>query len=381
MRNLTRASGALAILLASSLCRAETRLAATPPMGWNGWNSFGDRVDDFVVRAEADAMVSSGMKAAGYEYVNLDDGWQGVRDRAGSLRPNAKFPDMKALADYVHARGLKLGIYSSPGPTTCAGYAGSYGHEEEDARSIAAWGFDYLKYDWCSGDAVYERKDMLAAFAKMGEALRRTGRPIVYSLCEYGVERVWQWGQSVGAQLWRTTDDISPHFNRISFLALQQGGLERFAGPGHWNDPDMLEIGNGDLGDEEARAQMSLWSLLAAPLLAGNDLTRMRGNVRDILTNREVIAIDQDALGKQGKRVAQEGPLVVWMKPLASGAMAVGLFNMGSGTAPITVTLADLGLGREATVRDVWTKTDMGLVTDRYTTLVAEHGVALIVMR
>jgi alpha-galactosidase len=350
-------------------------------MGWNGWNSFGDRVDDFIVRAEADAMVFSGMKAAGYSYINLDDGWQGTRDESGVIHANKKFSDMKALADYVHGKGLALGIYSSPGPTTCAGYEGSYGHEEEDARTYAAWGIDYLKYDWCSGDSVYRSSEMKGAFAKMGEALRRTGRPIVYSLCQYGQSRVWQWGPSVGAQLWRTTEDISPWFARIAFLGSVQGGLERFAGPGHWNDPDMLEIGNGQLTDDEARMQLSLWSLLAAPLLAGNDLTRMRANIQAILTNKDVLAIDQDALGKQGTRVAFEGPLEVWMKPLASGAKAVGLFNLGAGPAPVTVQWKDIGAGRDATVFDVWSGTDLGRVTKSYTALVPEHGVALIVVK
>jgi alpha-galactosidase len=382
MRSVSGACSIAAVLLASSISRADPpRLAPTPPMGWNGWNSFTDRVDDFIVRAEVDAMVSSGMKAAGYEYVNLDDGWEGTRDASGVIVPNHKFPDMKALADYVHGRGLKLGIYSSPGPRTCARYEGSYGHEDEDARTYAAWGIDYVKYDWCSGGAVYERTEMMKAFARMGDALRRTGRPMVYSLCQYGVDRVWRWGPLVGAQLWRTTDDIADSFGRISFVASVQNGLEKFAGPGHWNDPDMLEIGNGGLTDDEARMQMSLWSLLAAPLIAGNDLTRMRANVQAILTDREVIAIDQDAAGQQGFRVAEEGPLQVWMKPLAGGAKAVGLFNLGVGPAPITVEWKDLGLGRAATVRDVWSKTDMGQLKKSYTALVAEHAVALIVVR
>jgi alpha-galactosidase len=369
------------ILFATTLVRAEPpRLAPTPPMGWNGWNSFGDHVDDFIIRAEADAIVSSGMKAAGYLYVNLDDGWEGERDERGAIRANAKFPDMKALADYVHARGLRLGIYSSPGPETCAGYAGSYGHEEDDARTYAAWGVDYLKYDWCSADSVYTTEEMPAAYARMGQALRRTGRPIVYSLCQYGQARVWQWGPSVGAQLWRTTEDISPYFARITFLGSIEAGLERFAGPGRWNDPDMLEIGNGELTDDEAELQMTLWSLLAAPLLAGNDVTRMRANVARILTQREVIAIDQDPAGRQGTRVSQEGPLEVWMKPLASGAKAVGLINLGVGVAPITVRWSDIGVAHEVTVRDVWTATNLGLVASGYTTRVAEHGVALIVV-
>ncbi|HXZ20538.1 MAG TPA: glycoside hydrolase family 27 protein, partial [Candidatus Acidoferrales bacterium] len=242
---------------------ATSQLALTPPMGWNSWNHFECKVSDAVVRAAADAILSSGMKSVGYQYVNIDDCWQGRRDAQGNIQPNERFPDMTALAAYVHSKGLKLGIYSSPGPKTCAGYEGSFGHEEQDAQTYARWGVDYLKYDWCSATG-----DERAAYTKMHDALVRTGRPIVFSLCQYGWQSVWTWGASVGGNLWRTTDDISDNYDRMSVLGFSQNGLERFAGPGHWNDPDMLEIGNGGMKDDEYRTHMSLWCLLAAPLIA-----------------------------------------------------------------------------------------------------------------
>jgi alpha-galactosidase len=351
-------------------------------MGWNGWNAFGNRVDDFMVRAEADAMVTLGMQAAGYEYVIVDDGWQGVRDAQGHMHPNpAKFPDMKALADYVHHKGLKFGIYSSPGPTTCANFQGSYQHEAEDAETFAGWGVDYLKYDWCGAGDVYSVSDMPMVYRKMGDILRHASRPIVYSICQYGAGEVWRWGASTGAELWRTTMDTSPSFSRISFLASIQVGLEKYAGPGHWNDPDMLEVGNGELSDDEGRVQMTFWSLLAAPLIAGNDVTRMRSNVAAILTDREVIAVDQDPLGRQGSRVSQEGPLEIWARPLAGGGEAVGLFNLGEGDVQMTLRLADVGSHRPARVRDLWSKQDLGVVHDSLTTDVREHGVVLLVLR
>ncbi len=241
------------------------------------------------------------MKDAGYTYINIDDCWQGKRDAQGNIQGNEKFPDMKALADYVHSKGLKIGIYSSPGPKTCAGYEGSYQHEEQDARTYAAWGFDYLKYDWCSADKVYQNSDMPAVYKKMGDALKATGRPIVFSLCQYGVIGVWTWGPQSGGNLWRTSGDISANYESILALGFAQNpGLEKFAGPGHWNDPDMLEVGNGKLTMDENRLHFSLWAMLAAPLLAGNDLAHMNPDVLGVLTNQEVIAVDQDPLGRTG---------------------------------------------------------------------------------
>ena len=282
---------------------AYNGLAKTPPMGWNSWNKFNRKVSDEVVRGVADAMVSNGMRDAGYVYVNIDDTWQGDRDADGNIRANKKFPDMKGLADYVHSKGLKLGIYSSPGPNTCAGYEGSYGHEQQDARTYAAWGIDYLKYDWCGARSLYKDDAMQPLYQMMGEALQATGRPIVYSLCQYGREEVWKWGPDVGGNLWRTTGDISDNWASMTKIAFSQSDLAPYAGPGHWNDPDMLEIGNTGMTDIEYRSHMSLWAMLAAPLIAGNDVRDMPPAVRDILLNREVIAVDQDLDGKQGQRV------------------------------------------------------------------------------
>src|SRR3954447_24776872 len=246
-------------------------LAQTPPMGWNSWNKFAGKVDDPGVRAAADAMASNGMKEAGYTYINIDDTWQGERDAQGNIQTNKKFPDMKALADYVHSKGLKIGIYSSPGPNTCAGYLGSYGHELQDAKTYAAWGMDYLKYDWCGAGSMYKNEEMQPLYQKMGDALHSVGRPIVYSLCQYGNADVWKWGPDVGGNLWRTTGDIKDTWESMAKIGFDQNDLAPYAGPGHWNDPDMLEIGNEGMTETEYRTHMSLWALLASPLLAGND--------------------------------------------------------------------------------------------------------------
>ncbi len=318
------------------------------------------------------------MKAVGYVYVNIDDTWEGERDAQGIIHTNSKFPDMKALADYVHSKGLKLGIYSSPGPQTCAGFEGSYRHEEQDAQTYAAWGIDYLKYDWCSAEKVYKPSEMPAAYKKMHVALQRTGRPIVYSLCQYGMERVWTWGASMGGNLWRTTDDIRDNYYIMAQFGFGQNGLERFAGPGHWNDPDMLEIGNGGMNDDEYRTHMSLWCLLAAPLLAGNDLTKMMPATLALLSNPEIIAVDQDPAGIQGHRVSQEGELEVWVKPLADGSKAVGLFNRGWGPMPVTVRFADVSAPESATLRDLWARTNLGTFRESYSAMVPQHGVVII---
>jgi alpha-galactosidase len=354
-------------------------LAKTPPMGWNSWNKFHRNVDDKAVRGMADAMASNGMKEAGYVYVNIDDTWQGTRDANGVLQPNEKFPDMKALADYVHSKGLKIGIYSSPGPKTCANYEGSFGHEEQDAKMWAAWGFDYLKYDWCSASQVYDVKSLPAVYARMGEALLKSGRSIVYSLCQYGWQDVGEWGAKAGGNLWRTTGDISDRWQSMMHLGFElQPGREKYAAVGHWNDPDMLEIGNGGMTDEEYRTHMSLWCLLAAPLLAGNDLRDMKQEIHDILTNREVVAIDQDPKGVEGVRVAKNGDLEVWEKPLHDGSHAVGLFNLGATPATVTANFSDLKLSGSHAVRDLWAHADRGKVKDRFEAAVPSHGVVLV---
>src|SRR3984957_20322738 len=290
-------------------------IAATPPMGWNSWNHFAGKVDDASVRAAAEAMVSSGMRDAGYVYVNIDDTWEGERDGQGRIQANSKFPDMKALADFVHSKGLKLGIYSSPGALTCAKYAGSLGHEVQDAQTYAAWGIDYLKYDLCglrvemkaAPNPEAAHKIMFDAYVKMRDALRSTGRPIVYSLCQYGEDAVWEWGPEVGGNLWRTTGDITDKYARMAEIGFSQAGLARFAGPGHWNDPDMLEVGNGGMTADEYRTHLSLWALLRAPLLAGNDLRTMTDETKSILMNKEVIAVDQDPAGLTVHRMTPQG--------------------------------------------------------------------------
>ncbi len=352
-------------------------LALTPPMGWNSWNKFAGRIDDKTVREIADAMVTSGMRDAGYVYVNIDDTWEGERAADGALQTNSKFPDMKGLADYVHAKGLKLGIYSGPGYKTCAGFEGSYLHEEQDARTWAMWGIDYLKYDWCSASAVYHRDDMQPAYQKLALALRATGRPIIFSLCQYGWLNVGEWGAAAGGNLWRTTGDISDRWDSMSRIGFGQNGREKYAGPGHWNDPDMLEIGNGGMTDTEYRTHMSLWSILAAPLLAGNDVRVMTAAARDIMNNREVIAIDQDKLGQQGFRVRQDGDLEVWKKPLADG-VAVGLFNRGSATAQIKVTWAEIGIDKSnPIVRDLWEHKDVQSPNE-FSAEVPSHGAVML---
>ncbi len=380
MRRMAAVLGPALILFygACLLPAQEPQLVRTPPMGWNSWNRFHRDITDAIVRAQAGAMVSSGMKAAGYVYVNIDDTWEGERDARGFIQSNSKFPDMKALAGYVHSKGLKLGIYSSPGPKTCAGYEGSYGHEEQDAQQYAAWEIDYLKYDWCSARKVYQPSQMQAAYLKMRKALESTGRPIVYSLCQYGMDRVWAWGANVGGNLWRTTGDINATYSSLAYIGFGQNGLERFAGPGHWNDPDMLEVGNGKLSDDENRTHMSLWAILAAPLLAGNDLTDMTAATVAILTNPELIAVDQDAGGIQGHRVSQEGPLEVWVKPLSDRSKAVGLFNRGESSNMMSVRFRDIGARKRAAVRDLWALKDLGSFEENYSAEVPRHGVVMI---
>jgi alpha-galactosidase len=360
----------------------DRRLAFTPPMGWNGVNFFGNNsLTEAMVRAQAHTMATNGMKAAGYRYVNLDASWDGgaARDLRGDIIPNSRFPDMKALGDYIHSLGLKFGVYSTPGPAGCGGgFTGSYMHELQDARTFASWGVDYLKYDYCDAASVYPANQMRAVYRKMSEALRSTSRPIVFSLCQYGLQQVWRWGASVGGNLWRTTDDDSNNYTRMSYVGFEQNGLERFAGPGHWDDPDMLEIGNGVLTVDEEKTQMSLWCILAAPLLAGNDLTTMSPQTLAILTNREVINVDQDPNGIQGRRVAEEGPLEVWMKPLADGSKAVGLFNRETGEAPITVNFSDISVQGAARVRDLWRHKDLGIFRSSFTATASSHGVIMI---
>ncbi|MGO8815369.1 MAG: glycoside hydrolase family 27 protein [Terriglobia bacterium] len=359
----------------------DNGLARTPPMGWNSWNKFAGKVTDADVRGMADAMATSGMKDAGYMYINIDDTWEAGRDAQGNITTNKKFPDMKALADYVHSKGLKIGLYSGPGPKTCAGYEGSYGHEQQDANTYAAWGFDYLKYDWCSAGEIYKPQDMQAVYQKMGDALQKTGRPIVFSLCQYGLDDVWKWGPKVGGNSWRTTGDISDQWKSMDEIGFKQFAIASYIGPGRWNDPDMLEIGNGGMTADEYRTHMSLWSLLAAPLLAGNDLRTMSDETKSILMNKEVIAIDQDPEAHPVKKISEQGALVVAVRPLKGKTWAVGLFNRGDAPAKMSVAWSDLGLHGKLNVRDLWAHKDVGKVADQFSADVPSHGVVLTTVK
>jgi alpha-galactosidase len=372
-------------------------LATTPPMGWNSWNRFGCTVDEKLIRETADAMVSSGMKKAGYQYVNIDDCWQGERDELGFLRPDSnRFPSgMKALVDYVHSRGLKLGIYSDAGSKTCAGRPGSRGREYQDALTFARWGIDYLKYDWCETEGLSAE----AAYTTMRNALFAAGRPIVLSICEWGDNQPWKWGKAIG-HLWRTTGDISPcwdcevgHGNWSSWGILRildkQAALRVFAGPGHWNDPDMLEVGNG-MTEAEDRAHFSMWSMLAAPLIAGNDLRDMTEATARILTNEEVVAVDQDALGIQGFRYLDDRGLEIWFKPLDGGSWAMCVLNRGGAPRPLRFdwgkeAVVDDFSGRRANfdstvyrIRDLWTKRHLSSTREALSVDVPDHDVLMV---
>jgi alpha-galactosidase len=353
-------------------------LAATPSMGWNSWNKFRTRIDDKTIREIADAMAANGMKDAGFQYVNIDDGWQWKRDESGRILPNPNFPDMKALSAYVHAKGLKLGIYSSPGPRTCGGFEGSYGHEEQDAKTFAAWNIDYLKYDWCSASRVWKDDDMRAAYQKMGDALQKSGRKIVYSLCQYGRANAGEWGPLSGGNLWRTTGDISDNWRSMSQIGFSQSDLAKFTRPGWWPDPDMLEVGNGGMSATEYRTHFTLWSMIAAPLIAGNDLRNMTPEIKALLTNKEVIEVDQDRLGKGGQRIAQNGDTEVWSKPLEHGEYAVAFFNRGENQSEVSISWAAIPFGDKAHVRDLWTHEDLGSVATGFAAKVAPHGAVLI---
>jgi alpha-galactosidase len=376
----------LSLLAAPSLLAAQDKsLASTPPMGWNSWNKFACNVNEDMIRQMADAMVKSGMKDAGYQYIVIDDCWQVERDPSGNIVPDAKhFPaGIKALADYIHSRGLKFGIYSDAGTMTCAKRPGSLGHEYQDALQYAAWNVDYLKYDWCNTST----QDAKAAYALIRNALNSTGRPIVLSICEWGTAKPWLWGKTVGGNLWRTTGDISDKWETkekdslgmLDILDLQNG-IESYAGPGHWNDPDMLEVGNGGMTTDEYRAHFSLWSVLAAPLIAGNDLRDMKPEIHDILTNKEVIAVNQDPLGSEGRRVLKDGDLEVWAKQMQDGSRAVVLLNRADTQREIGLSWENLGYPSHlnAGVRDLWQAKDLGQFKGKFSAAVAPHSVVML---
>jgi len=362
----------------------DNGLALTPPMGWNSWNKFGCDVNEPLLESVADAMATNGMRDAGYQYVIIDDCWQVGRDASGNIIGDPqRFPSgIKALADYIHSRGLKFGIYSCAGTNTCAGRPGGLFHEEQDAKTYAAWGVDYLKYDWCN----HANETGEQAYSRMRDALLRSGRPMVFSICEWGQNKPWLWGATVG-NLWRTTGDIYDCWDCTEKWSSgwlhnldSQAGLAAYAGPGHWNDPDMLEVGNGGMTDMEYKAHFSLWCIIAAPLIAGNDVRDMRPAIKKILTNKELIAVDQDPLGEQGVRVRKNGDAEVWAKRLADGSRAVVLFNRGTAPAEISVAWEDLGYPGhlKAAVRDLWTERKLGKFKNKFGATIAPHDVLVV---
>ncbi len=439
--------GTLRIVVGDTIC-------LTPPLGWNSWNHFAGKVSEENVRAAADAMVSSGLIEHGWTYVNIDDCWQGKRDADGNIQGNAKFPDLKALGDYIHGKGLKYGIYSSPGPKTCAGFAGSYQHEEQDARTYAGWGVDYVKYDLCSygsiinehlrqrtaallppdQQATYEalsreqedlqrnhkrtpeqdarlkgvitQKGQLTAsldpaklkamtleehqipYRVFGQSLAKVPRDIVYSFCQYGDQDVWNWGESLGGSSWRTTGDIQTNWKSMTNIGFGQDRLAKYAGPGHWNDPDMLEIGNKGLSPDECYTHMTLWCMLSAPLLIGCDMSKMDPFTVSLFSNDEVLAVSQDALGKQGHRLKADGTSEVWMKPLADRTVAVALFNRGDAPIEMKISSEELdaldGDGNRAAaaplhVRDLWRQKDVPFTSEQALSIpVASHSAELL---
>jgi alpha-galactosidase len=382
------------------------KIALTPQMGWNSWNCFASAVSDEKVRAAADAMVNSGLINHGWTYINIDDCWEIPANRPadqrrapdGHILTNKKFPDMKALADYIHSKGLRAGLYSSPGPSTCGGYTASYKYEEADAKQYAAWGFDYLKYDWCSYGSIAnaikkgpnpptELELLEHPYSVMGAALMKQDRDILFSFCQYGMGDVWTWGESIGGNSWRTTGDINDSWGSMSGIGFNQNGHEKYAGPGHWNDPDMLVVGKvgwghlhpSKLTPNEQYTHITLWCLLDSPLLIGCDMTQMDPFTLGLLTNDEVIAVNQDPLGKQAARIVQnEDGTEIWAKDMADGSKAVGLFNRNEMPSKVTVKWSDLGLTGTQKVRDLWRQKDVDSDPDGFTTEVGRHGAFLI---
>ena len=387
----------LLALLGAVLCSTQAlaqserdALALTPPMGWNSWNKFACNVSEDLIKSVTDAIATNGMKDAGYQYVVIDDCWQVSRDANGNIIADPKqFPSgVKVLADYVHSKGLKFGLYSDAGAKTCAGRPGSQGHEYQDALQYARWGADYLKYDWCNTGT----RNAEEAYLTMSTALLSTGRPIVFSMCEWGTAKPWLWGKGIG-NLWRTTGDISDkwtskkkwpdgsccEYGMVDILDMQIG-LESFAGPGHWNDPDMLEVGNGGMTIPEYRAHFSFWALLSAPLIAGNDVRSMSPEIKEILTNSEVIAVNQDKLGREGRRIRKDGDLEVWAKPLGDGSRALILFNRGATEADAGVSWEEIAYPNHLSVkvRDLWSHKDVGSFTGKYSAKVPSHSVVML---
>jgi alpha-galactosidase len=360
-------------------------LAKTPPMGWNSWNAFGLNINSTIVKSVADSMHAKGMAAAGYEYIVIDDGWQIDRDATGKIIVDSmRFPEgIKYLADYIHSKGLKFGIYTCCGTKTCGGRPGSYGYEMIDAKTYAEWGVDFIKEDWCFTTGL----DTRIQYKAMSDAIRATGRPMILSLCEWGTSSPWEWAKGIGA-MWRTTNDIQDCFDCVrnwggmGWVPILEANvnLAPFAGHGHWNDPDMLEVGNKALSLVECRSHFSMWCMIAAPLIAGNNISTMNNNIRDILTAPEIIAIDQDPLGIQGIRIRNEAGLQIWQKPLSDGSIAVALFNSTINAASMSVSLEEIGFkkGIKSSVRDLWERKDLPTITNAFKADVEPHGVVVI---
>ena len=374
--------------------RCNDLLALTPPMGWNSWNCWGLSVNAEKVKASAQAMIDKGLIDHGWTFMNIDDGWEAeARNANGEIVPNKKFPDMKKTGDWLHSNGLKFGIYSSPGTRTCGNFLGSYQHEQQDAKTYAGWGIDYLKYDWCSYDSVYKSEidTSLAAYKKpyevMQAALQSQNRDIVYSLCQYGMKDVWKWGALVNGNCWRTSGDISDNWASLSGIGFNQTTQYQFAQPGRWNDPDMLIVGKVGWGDnlhqtrltpDEQYTHVSLWSLLSAPLLIGCDLSKLDDFTLNLLTNDEVIAVDQDPLGKQAQQVLKTDTHQVWMKELEDGSWAIGIFNVSDKDDVVRFYWNNLRLSGGFKVRDLWRQKDIGNFSSMFSAKVAAHGVNLI---
>ena len=381
------------------------KIALTPPMGWNGYNCFADLLDQEIVKAGADAMVSTGLINHGWTYINIDDSWSvkpgsndpkrggEPRDADGMINSNKKFPDMKGLTDYIHSKGLKAGLYSSPGVLTCSGYTASYGFEVKDALRWAEWGFDYIKYDWCDYGKIAKDNsipEVQKPYIVMRKALDKTDRDIVYSMSQYGIGNVWEWGEQIGGNCWRTTGDLIDTWDSMSEIGFNQIVNRKYAGPGHWNDPDMLVIGFVGWGEwhypsrlraDEQYTHISLWSLLSSPLIIGCDITCMDAFTKNLLTNDEVIDINQDPSGKQAKQVSKEGGLEIWVKDLEDGSKAVGLFNRNPTNQTVKATWPTLEIEGKYIVRDVWRQKDEGIFSDNFSAVVRAHGVKLITVR
>ena len=368
----------------------DNGLAKTPPMGWNSWNKFACKgLNEKVVRETADAIASNGMKDAGYQFVILDDCWQTGRDANGNIVPDAeRFPSgMKALGDYIHSKGLKFGIYTDVGTMTCAKRPGSIGHEYQDAKQYANWGVDYLKEDWCN---TLPGQNSESSYTLMRDALAASGRPIVFSICEWGSTKPWLWAGPIG-NLWRATGDIQDCWdckkqwggNGVVQILDLMDPIYSYSGPGHWNDPDMLEVGNGGMTAVEDRTHFSMWALFSAPLLVGTDVVNMSKETKETLLNKDVIAVDQDPLGQQGRRVKKDGDLEVWSKQLADGGRAVVLLNRGATPATIEADWTDIGYPASiaATVRDLWTGKETPGQKGSYSAQVPSHGVAMVTVR